>query len=204
MSFEVDDTPGWRPRAQVVASGELVVVREGADLVVRTRDRQRRWDILAFFDFPISISQVTRRPSILPWAPHTPRVTIDGLVVCRESWCLPAEEVGFARAASPLNRFLEARRWVRREGLPRFVFARVSSELKPYYVDFESPIYVENLARAVRLSTTVALTEMLPTPDQCWLRDAAGRRYTGEFRLVAIDPVPWQPPVAEARTGRGM
>ena len=28
---------------------------------------------------------------------------------------------------------------------------------------------------------------MLPGPDQLWLADAEGRRYTSELRLVAVD-----------------
>jgi hypothetical protein len=33
----------------------------------------------------------------------------------------------------------------------------------------------------------VGVTEMLPGPGQPWLRYAAGRRYTSEFRLVCVD-----------------
>jgi hypothetical protein len=28
---------------------------------------------------------------------------------------------------------------------------------------------------------------MLPTPDQAWLTDARGHRYTAELRMVAVD-----------------
>jgi hypothetical protein len=28
---------------------------------------------------------------------------------------------------------------------------------------------------------------MLPTPEDCWLPDAAGNRYTSELRLVCVD-----------------
>jgi hypothetical protein len=28
---------------------------------------------------------------------------------------------------------------------------------------------------------------MLPAPDDCWLTDEHGRRYTSELRLVAVD-----------------
>jgi hypothetical protein len=31
---------------------------------------------------------------------------------------------------------------------------------------------------------------MLPTPDQAWLTDRDGRRYTSELRLHLSDPVP--------------
>lgn len=38
-------------------------------------------------------------------------------------------------------------------------------------------------------SAPITLTEMLPAPDQTWLPDAEGRRYTGELRIVALDLV---------------
>jgi hypothetical protein len=31
------------------------------------------------------------------------------------------------------------------------------------------------------------VTEMLPTPDQAWLTDARGLRYSAELRVVAVD-----------------
>jgi hypothetical protein len=37
---------------------------------------------------------------------------------------------------------------------------------------------------------SVVVTEMLPTPDQAWLPDSAGRRYFSELRLHARDPFP--------------
>jgi hypothetical protein len=33
----------------------------------------------------------------------------------------------------------------------------------------------------------VTVAEMLPTPDQVWLTDARGVRYTSELRMVAVD-----------------
>jgi hypothetical protein len=33
----------------------------------------------------------------------------------------------------------------------------------------------------------VTVAEMLPAPDQTWLTDARGQRYTAELRVVAVD-----------------
>jgi hypothetical protein len=33
----------------------------------------------------------------------------------------------------------------------------------------------------------VTVAEMLPAPDQAWLTDAQGQRYTTELRVVAVD-----------------
>jgi hypothetical protein len=34
----------------------------------------------------------------------------------------------------------------------------------------------------------VTITELLPTPEQAWVPDAAGRRYYSELRLHVRDP----------------
>jgi hypothetical protein len=72
-------------------------------------------------------------------------------------------------------------------GLPRWVFVRIPEELKPYYIDFESAISVELLAKLVRKASSLKVSEMLPTPDQAWLTDAEGRRYSCELRASALD-----------------
>ena len=40
---------------------------------------------------------------------------------------------------------------------------------------------------------------MLPEHGQTWLSDAAGRRYTSELRIAAVDPEPWRPGVGRYR-----
>ena len=78
--------------------------------------------------------------------------------------------------------------------MPRRVFVLAPPEEKPVYIDFESPVLVDVLARMLRNSAersapgaTVRITEMLPTPEDCWLPDAAGNCYTSELRLVCVD-----------------
>ena len=126
---------------------------------------------------------------------HTPRVNFDRLVVARETWRVPASELGFTRQLDEARRFVEARAWHRSRGLPRHTFVKLPSEQKPFYVDFESPLGVSMLANAVRRLTTqagegegqlVQISEMLPSFEQLWLRDAEGRGYTAELRLTAV------------------
>ena len=92
---------------------------------------------------------------------------------------------------------MQAREWHRARGLPRHVFVTLPSEQKPFYVDFEGPLYVSLLANAVRRLTAqagegereeprVQISEMLPGFEQLWLRDAQGRGYTTELRLTAV------------------
>ena len=107
--------------------------------------------------------------------PYAPRVTMGDLVVCRRTWCVPhTGDVG------GLARDLD---------LPRHVFVRTRAGTKPFYVDFAAPALVDNLARAARRSAgeQLEIVEMLPAPEELWLRDAAGRRYTSELRMVAVD-----------------
>jgi hypothetical protein len=126
--------------------------------------------------------------------PHTPRVTIDRLVVWRESWRLAREDVGTIAVASDTARYLAGRRLIARLGAPDQCFVRLSTDRKPMYVDFTSPLYVSMLGSLLcaRLKTSpdleVIMTELLPTPAQAWLRDAEGNRYFSEFRLQVTDP----------------
>jgi len=85
-------------------------------------------------------------------------------------------------------------RWAREHGMPRHVFARVPAEDKPIYVDFNSPILIDLLARGIRRSqemgeaeSPVRLSEMVPGPSGLWLPDGAGRRYTCELRTLVTD-----------------
>jgi hypothetical protein len=130
---------------------------------------------------------------MLPEADHLPRVTIDRMVVARESWSIVAGEVDFARDRSEARRYVRGRRWHAELSLPRFFFVTSPAEPRPFYVDFESPIYLDIFAKAVRRlvqrdpGARLVLTEMLPTPEQAWLPDEHGNRYSCELRFVAVD-----------------
>jgi len=185
------DTCGVPPeRALPIAS--LLVEDAPGSLTVRTRDGRLRFDVLDVLGELLAL-RLVHAFEIAPPAAHTPRVTVDRLVVSRETWRLPAAGVAFAAARDEPSRFLEARRWRRAHGMPRLVFARTWRGTKPFLVDFDSLLSVEVLARAVRQTAAAApeevvtVSEMLPTPDQMWLADAAGRRYASELRLVAVD-----------------
>lgn len=186
LDLEVGDGLSWRARDHVLAAGELVVAPAGAGLVVRTRDRRRSFDVVACFDMYLQAT-TSCHFSLLPRAPHVPRVTIGELVVARESWHFPSEQLAFCRAL-PEQRFLAARTFARAHGLPRFVFARVPQEPKPWFVDFASPLYVEILAKLCRKAASLSISEMLPGIEECWLPDAGGLLYTSELRIAALDP----------------
>ncbi|QKV98438.1 lantibiotic dehydratase [Streptomyces sp. NA02536] len=137
--------------------------------------------------------RVMDRFTLRPEGEHTPRITIDRMTVARETWQLPVGEVDFADEKSEATRFVRARHWQRRHDLPRFVFVVSPAEPRPFYVDFDSPVYVTILAKAARRlarkdpDARLKVSEMLPTPEQAWLTDADGHRYTSELRFVAVD-----------------
>ncbi|MFP8886681.1 lantibiotic dehydratase [Streptomyces mangrovi] len=129
---------------------------------------------------------------VLPETAHSPRITVDRLVVARETWRIPAGAADFAAEKDEARRFVRARHWREETGLPRFVFVASPAEPRPFYVDFDSPVYVNVLAKALRRLARkdpdgqVVVTEMLPTPEQTWLTDDEGRSYTSELRFVAV------------------
>ena len=116
---------------------------------------------------------------------HGPRITISRTVWQRETWDIPAAQGPPCPEA--------AAGWARDRGLPRRVFALSPSEIKPVYVDFDSPVLTRILCRQYRRASAdfpgrpMRFTEMLPGPGDCWLADEDGRRYTSELRLVAVD-----------------
>jgi DNA-binding CsgD family transcriptional regulator len=184
------------PKSQAVLVGELVVEEAAGELEVRTRDGRLHWSLIeALGDLFMSV--VISRFKILGPRSHAPRVSFDRLVVCRESWYFSPSDITFASEKNDAARFVAARRWAAENGMPRFVFVKTSSEVKPFYVDFDSPIYITLLAKSIRraaqagsASRSIAVTEMLPAPDQAWLPDILNQRYTSELRMVAVDLKP--------------
>ena len=191
LDIETSDARSWRPADHVLPVAQLVVEHDAGRLCVRTRDARRSFDITEVFEAYLQLAAETQF-LLLPALPHTPRVSIDGLIVARESWSFDPAQLAFAKA-SGLDRFLGARRWARQHGVPRFIFLRVPHETKPYFIDLESPVYVEILARLVRQARVVKISEMLPAIDETWLADAEGRTYTAELRMAIVDPVAWRP-----------
>lgn len=187
------DSPSAGSPQNTMPISAFFVEIAGSSLVVRTRDRSQSWDIIDFLGEVFTL-QAVECMKMLPRERHTPRITIDRLVVHRETWRVPAPDIRFINEEQESARFLGARRWQQQLQLPRFVFMKVHVEDKPCYVDFESPVYIDILCKAVRRvlasdrpGEDAVISEMLPTPDQIWLPDANGQRYTSELRIVVAD-----------------
>ncbi|MBI0421294.1 lantibiotic dehydratase [Acinetobacter sp. ACIN00229] len=125
---------------------------------------------------------------------HTPRVTIDKLVVQRETWSCLADDLTFACIKEECELFRMARMWRDAKGLPNTVFLKMSWEDKPIYIDFNSIVSVRILAKQIRNvmgavsneSHRLTFSEVLPNLDELWLTDLDGKRFTSEFRFVAM------------------
>jgi hypothetical protein len=157
---------------------ELLV--EGTDMV--DRNGQLRISLRDVFALPVFIAGV-RMLSLLPEHDHAPRVTIGKTVLSREGWNVPATDI--PERAEDVAAFAHER------GMPRRVFTKSPLERKPMYLDVESPTLCRIFCRQARQLAArsneerFSITEMLPTPEQCWLADATDNRYVAEFRLVA-------------------
>lgn len=180
-SFGADPGP---PHGRSYPATGLVVREEHDRLVVSPEAGGFTAGVLEVFGEFLSALVADRFP-IVDVAGHQPRIVLGDLVLCRESWRIPASEL----PAEPcdldrLSAFLLD------HGLPRHLFVRTPVERKPCYVDLRARPLVANLARAIRAApdARVLFSEMLPGPEGLWLRDPDGRHYTAEFRMVAVDP----------------
>lgn len=171
---------------------ELIVDRKDGKLHLFTRDKTLSFSLIVVFSDLLSGICANLFKMIAP-ARHTPRVEIDNLVVNREAWRIPITELDFVREKDAKLRYLEAQRFRLNHGIPRFVFIKFPNEVKPFYLDFESPIFLENIVKIVnkmlkaKEDNEIIISEMLPAHDQLWMNNNAGEIFTNEFRFIFVD-----------------
>ncbi|MFL6137273.1 MAG: lantibiotic dehydratase [Frankiaceae bacterium] len=184
--------PGADPARLLPAM--MTIAEQDGELVALARDG-RRWPLLELLAVPIAWAgtDLFRHTGA---GRHGARVTIDRLVVARETWRTTVAEAWPTRSGG-LPEYLAARRLRRALDLPEKLFARIGTEAKPVYLDLTSPRYVSAFATMLRAAreragdeTEVVMTELLPGPDQAWLPGPDGQRYFSELRVQARDPVP--------------
>ena len=191
MRLVFADAPG-AGLEEVLATTALEVSTVDGELVAADANG-RRWPLVEIFSQFIAIHAVDAF-KLTSQAPRTPRITVDRLVVSRETWRTTAGATGLATAKGERERYLAVRRWREQLGLPDAVFVKLGTETKPYYADLTSPLYASLLCSTVRTAIAeggadvpVVLSELLPGPDQAWVPDAAGRRYVSELRLHIVN-----------------
>lgn len=209
------DLPVWhlevagrssKPRHQVLLPRDLMVeIGTGAEVALRSPRvpgrRLRlmttisgsdtiRYDPLAVFGFPHSLGGGLLSSVQVP---RLPRIRSGRVILTRRSWRVTAADLD---AWHPPRRFdsRDARLFVSATllradlDLPRHVFVKFAHEPKPVYVDWNSPLLVRQffrLAGAAGPGDTVEISEMLPGPDQLWLR-LGQHGYTSELRCAAF------------------
>ena len=134
---------------------------------------------------------IVDRFRIMPPRQHTPRITIDRLVVMRETWRIPYGELEPLTKLGEREAYFRLREVVAGYGMPQHMYWRVRPESKPVYLDLHSPllaaVLLRDLHRAAGRCREVIFTEMYPGPGQLWLLDIDGQRYTSELRLTIAD-----------------
>ena len=159
---------------------ELIV--DGTDVV--DRGGELRVPVIDALFMPIFVSGV-RAFELLAEAEHVPRQQIGKTVMRRESWNVRAADIPETAGGLPA--------FARERGMPRRVFTKSPLERKPMYLDIDSAILGRILCRQARQAAAadpearIRFSEMLPSPEQCWLHDPEGNRYVAELRLVAVD-----------------
>ncbi len=180
--------------ARLLPAMTITVTERDGELIAAARDG-RRWPLLAMFAMPMAWSGSDLFKLAGPGR-HVPRVTIDRLVVVRESWRTTVAQAWPTKSGG-LPEYLAVRRLRRALDLPEKLFVKIGTEVKPVYVDLTSPRYVSALATMLRAARNragddveVVMTELLPGPDQAWLPGPGGQRYSSELRVQMRDPVP--------------
>ncbi|MGX7825167.1 thioesterase domain-containing protein [Actinokineospora sp. 24-640] len=178
-------------RARLVPATAVRVERDGG--LVAVLPDGRRLPLVEVFSALLATHAVDSF-KLVAAAAHTPRITVDRLVVARETWRTTAAETGMTDAAGDAERYLAVRRFRAGLGLPERVFVKIGTETKPCYVDFTAPVFALSLCAMVRAAVaqagggvSVTISEALPAPEECWVPDAHGRRYTSELRLHLVD-----------------
>ncbi len=184
--------PGADPD-RLLAITELTVFERDGALAVTTTDG-RMWPLSDVFALLVGW-HAAEAFKLSGTEPHTPRITVDRLVVTRETWRMTIGETGLATSKGRINEYLNVRRLRRELGLPEKVFVKLSTEVKPVYLDFTSPRYISSFCTMLRTARAkggdgvrLVIGELLPGPEDAWLPDAQGRRYCSELRIQLLDP----------------
>jgi hypothetical protein len=106
---------------------------------------------------------------------RSPRIVVDGVVMQRERWEIPAEHM---RADSlelkgfPL--FVHMARKQMQFDLPDRFFVKWKAGEKPMYVDLSIPWSLEWMVRVAAQTDRVSISEMYPGPEHLWWHDDIG------------------------------
>jgi len=130
-------------------------------------------------------------------APHLPRLVWEKTVLHPAQWTITPDTFS-SEDLYPERFYTACQRWRREWNIPRHVY--IIEDDNRLLLDLEHPLWVDELLKEIGRgqrgagSATVRLHEMIPDPDQLWLRDTDGRRYHSEIVvplvLRTLEPIP--------------
>jgi hypothetical protein len=182
------------PDPQVVWPAQITVEQTGAGLRCLDAAGREVTLYLPLSDFvkyppyaalshPQVLHAVFAGPADRGGTDDAPQVTVGGVVYQRPRWRLDAAELS---GGAPYARFLQLRRLARTRISSRFIFCRTDGERKPYLIDLASVLAADLAAHIAKGDAPVTAEQMRPAPDELWLRDEQGHRYTCELRMQVI------------------
>lgn len=196
------DSPSLRHGEHVIRYADLMIIAK--DNALRIFDKTTRRNILIYDSYLFkggfhlirswgSLFSLNEQPSLSDiWAPSTdritryPRVVIGRTVIYRREWIIPVTDYPHRRKPFTAKVFFDLKNMCRQWNVPRHFMLRVESWRKPLYVDTENILTLEMLHQVLgKDPIQVRVTEMLPGPDELWLRDEDGR-YCCEFSCTAF------------------
>ncbi|PPK67099.1 hypothetical protein V5P93_003438 [Actinokineospora auranticolor] len=169
---------------------QLVVHSDGERAVLRSPELPGRELALHNGELDSGVHTALALPRIrrprLPDAPHLPRITWGNVVLSRRRWTVASEAVlAVLGQAGELDRLRDMRFLAAEHGFPGRVFAKSPNERKPVYVDLASPDLLKGLERLAATAAELVFSEVLPAPEDAWLRDG-DLRFPSEFRCVYL------------------
>lgn len=177
------------PRAEPLRIESLWVTRGEEGLRLSTAGGSR---LLLRARHPRSASNwlLGQLPVVMPVplrsAPRAPRVLVGDVTVWRRRWLLGGQRLApLRRARHPGELALAADDLRAGTGLPRMVFARAAGARKPVFADLSCPLSLRHLIHYADGETDLAVTEMLPSPDQWWWRPASVP-HSCEWRMTFV------------------
>ncbi|SEH00694.1 hypothetical protein SAMN05444920_117125 [Nonomuraea solani] len=120
--------------------------------------------------------------------PRVPRLTWDNVVISRRRWRVGRTSFdALGQAAGDRELLVAMARLRETHDLPPTFFAASPRERRPIYVDTRSPALIEGLGRLAGTADRLTVTEVLPGPEDCWLREKE-QRFPAELRCVYLRP----------------
>lgn len=142
-----------------------------------------------------SVSNFLGRPPLLAPIPrftreieswhHLPRLMLDDAVISPERWTPDASLGSQLANAHGAERLIQWRRFVRKAGLPEFVYTFQGRHLTESLVATDSAIAIELLGQELQAhGPSIRIQEMFPAPEHFVVRDPDGLRYVSELAVA--------------------